>query len=78
MAKIEIEVLYTRLVREEGSAVITVVVPDDIAGDEDEIQSWLDGQIEQNKIDPLKDIQKHGEVSDQDEDFQVDEVHLTV
>jgi hypothetical protein len=77
MPKIEIEVLYTRLVREEGSAVITVNVPAAIADDENEIQGWLDEQIEENKIDVMKDIYKHGELSDEDEQIQVDEVHLT-
>jgi hypothetical protein len=75
MPKIEIEVLYTREVRQEGSKVLELNIPQSVIDEGgDAVVAWLDDRIQNNKLDAYKDIFTDSEINDEDESITLDEV----
>jgi hypothetical protein len=75
MPKIEIEVLYTREVRQEGSKVLELNIPQSVINEGgDAVAAWLEDRIQNNKIDAYKDIYVDSDINDEDENITVDEV----
>ena len=76
MPKIEIEVLFKRIVTEEGSSFITVDVPEDIAADEDALFTWVEENSTSFDSEIRKAILKEPDIDSEDEEFEVNEVNL--
>jgi len=76
MPKIEIEVLFKRIVTEEGSSFITVDVPEDIAADEDALFTWVEENATSFDSEIRKAILKEPDIDSEDEEFEVNEVNL--
>jgi hypothetical protein len=75
MPKIEIEVMYTRTITQEGSKLLELNIPQRVIdGGDDEIASWLDEKIEAGKIDLHKDIFKDSDINDEDEEITIEQV----
>jgi hypothetical protein len=75
MPKIEIEVLYTREVRQEGSKVLELNIPQSVIDEgESAVESWLEDRIQNNKIDAYKDLYVDSDINDEDESITVDQV----
>lgn len=65
MPKVEVEVLFTRVVTTDEAAFITVTVPQDVI-DNGDVLDWVENNV------PQADLDKAAEVNDESEELTYD------